>query len=293
MRLIPAYRPRASALHSARPGVGVSFCVALAGCAVLFENPVVLIGVVAAAVGTGLAARVGPELGAALRLALPFALVIALVNAVVSQEGTTVLLRGWELLGQRFDVTLESLVYGVLAGLRIVSIVLAFALLSACVDPDDIVRLFRRVSYRSALTTALATRLVPVLASDARRRADAARCRPDPPGRAEIARAALAGTLDRALDAAASLEARGYASAQRPDRDRPPWSRHDTAVGLAATAIVSAGVLAKVAGVGAVTPYPSLEIATGGPELALTATILLLALAPFAGRRGRMGLAHA
>src|SRR5690242_21570893 len=49
-------------------------------------------------------------------------------------------------------------------------------------------RLLRRVSYRSALTAALATRLVPVLARDASRMNEAARCRPHPPGRAAVAR---------------------------------------------------------------------------------------------------------
>ena len=39
--------------------------------------------------------------------------------------------------------------------------------MSAAVDPDELLRMFRRVSYRSALTATLATRLVPVLARDA------------------------------------------------------------------------------------------------------------------------------
>ena len=39
--------------------------------------------------------------------------------------------------------------------------------------------------------------------------------------------------------------------------------------------------------------YPSLEIETGPPELALSAGLVLLSLAPFAGRAARMGVAHA
>ena len=46
-------------------------------------------------------------------------------------------------------------------GLRVVVFMLAFGLFSACVDPDELLRAFRRVSYRSALTASLATRLVP------------------------------------------------------------------------------------------------------------------------------------
>jgi hypothetical protein len=39
--------------------------------------------------------------------------------------------------------------------------------------------------------------------------------------------------------------------------------------------------------------YPTLQIETGAPEIALSAAVLLLALAPFAGRAARMGVAHA
>ena len=117
--------------------------------------------------------------------------------------------------------------YGGLTGLRVVVIVVALGLLSAAVDPDELLRVFRRVSYRSALTASLANRLVPVLARDATRMSDAARCRPRPPGRLAVVRAALAGALDRSVDVAAALEVRGYALGGRPPRRRRPWSRHD------------------------------------------------------------------
>ena len=65
-----------------------------------------------------------------------------------------------------------------------------------------------------------------MLARDARRLADAQRCRPGPPpSRARLVRAATAGVLDRALDVAAALEVRGYGAARRaprePGSDRP------------------------------------------------------------------------
>src|SRR5207245_114034 len=114
----------------------------------------------------------------------------------VYQGGDTVLVRGGEVLGRRFDVTLEAVAAGGLAAMRVIVLITALGLLSAAVDPDDLLRLFRRVSYRSALTASLATRLVPVLARDAGRMADAARCRPSPPGRLAVARAAISGALD-------------------------------------------------------------------------------------------------
>ena len=38
------------------------------------------------------------------------------------------------------DVTLESLAAGAAIGLRVVAVVLAFAVYSACVDPDRVLR---------------------------------------------------------------------------------------------------------------------------------------------------------
>src|SRR5439155_651924 len=88
----------------------------------------------------------------------------------VSQQGLTVLVFGPSVpvLG-RLDVTLEALVYGAVAGARVMVLVLAFGLYSAVVDPDEVLHLFRRISLRSALTASLATRLVPLLAGDAER----------------------------------------------------------------------------------------------------------------------------
>ena len=131
-------------------------------------------------------------------------------------------MRGGEFLGKRWDITLEALAAGGLNGLRIVALILVFGLFSAVVDPDELLKLFRRFSYRSALTASLATRLVPVLARDAGRMGDAARCRPEPPGRFAVARAAVAGALDRAVDVAAALEVRGYSAAGRPQAHATP-----------------------------------------------------------------------
>jgi energy-coupling factor transport system permease protein len=293
MRMVPTYRPRPSALHSARAGVAASFCCALALVGALFVHPLVLGSVICAALLAGTAAGVGSEVVRALRLSLPLALLVALINPLVYQGGDTLLLRGGEFLGRRFDVTLEALVTGLLFGLRVAAIVAALGLLSAAVDPDELLKVFRRVSYRSALTASLATRLVPVLARDATRMSDAARCRPKPPGRLAVARAALAGALDRAVEVAAALEVRGYSASVRPARVRRPWSRHDVRVGMAALLLAAGGVGFSVAGAASFESYPRLEIAVGPPEIALCCLVLGAAALPFAGRSARMGVARA
>jgi energy-coupling factor transport system permease protein len=293
MSLIPVYRSRPSALHTARAGAGAAYCGALALTGALFLHPLVLSAALAAIVLAGVAAGVGREIGRSLRFALPFALLITLINPLVYPEGETLLFRGGEILGRRIDITLEATAAGALNGMRVIVIVSAFGLLSAAVDPDQLLRMFRRVSYRSALTATLATRLVPVLARDATRMGDAARCRPHPPGRLTVGRAALSSALDRAVEVAAALEVRGYSLGGRTAHRPQAWSRHDWRVGAAAVVIGVAAVAGATAGLGTVEPYPSLQIETGPPEVALSAGLVLLALAPFAGRAARMGVAHA
>jgi energy-coupling factor transport system permease protein len=225
-----------------------------------------------------------------LRLALPFALLVIAINGLVSQRGATVVFRGGTILGHRFDVTAESLAWGAVTALQISCIFLAFGLFAAVVDPDELLKLMRRVSYRSALTGSLATRLVPVIARDAARMGDAARCRPRPPGRLEVTRAALTGALERSVEVAAALEVRGY-SAARPGRAaRKPWSRHDWRVLGGTLLLVGAAACASAAGAAWIVHDPVFRIGLGTGELLLIVAILAAGVLPFSGARARLGV---
>jgi energy-coupling factor transport system permease protein len=291
--LVPVYRSRDSALHSARAGVGAAFCCAFALVGGLYEHPLVLGAALAGVLIASVAAGVGREVARSLKLSLPLALLVAIVNPLVYPEGDTLLIRGGEVLGRRLDVTLEAIAAGAMAGLRVVVCITALGLLSAAVDPDELLRLFRRISYRSALSASLATRLVPVLARDATRMGEAARCRPVPPSRLAAVRAALASALERSTEVAAALEVRGYSLAGRAQPVRRPWSRHDLRVAGAALGVATCAIAAKVAGAGWVEPYPSLELAFGPVEVLLALMLLGCAAFPFAGRAARLGVARA
>ena len=149
--------------------------------------------------------------------------------------------------------------------------------------------LFRRFSFHSALTATLATRMVPVLARDARRLAEAQRCRPGPPpSRARLMRATTAGVLDRALDVAAALEVRGYGAARRHAPGvRRPYSRHDIAFArLRGGDGLALAVGARIAGLVPFSSDPSLHVPVGTGRVAVAVAIVVCALLPFADRRG-------
>lgn len=283
-----SFRPRASPLHSARAGVACAYCLALVIAALLLGNPIALGAVALAVAGAGTGAGVGRDVRRAARFALPFGLAIAVVNALVTRDGLTVIVRLGDLplLGHT-DVTLEAMVAGAVLGLRAAILIMCGALYTAAVDPDQVLRAFRRVSFRSALSASLATRMVPVLIRDSRRLADAQRCRPGPePSRLALLRATTGGVLDRALDVAAALEVRGYGSAHRPPRVHRPWGRHDLAFAVAAAAVVAIAVTARAAALAPFTAYPSLSVPAGPGVLAVAVGLIAAALAPFADHRG-------
>ncbi|WP_081690893.1 energy-coupling factor transporter transmembrane component T [Conexibacter woesei] len=287
------YVRRASPLHAARAVAGGAWCAALAVAALAAQSPLVLVGLALLVVLGAVGAGVGREVGRIVAWMVPWAVVIAVINMLVVRQGFTILARLGEVppFGQ-VDLTLEALVYGLLFGLRLLVVAAAFCLFSAAVDPDDLLRVLRRASVRSALAATLATRLVPVLAADAARVSEARRCRADGGGEGAVARVAVlravaSNALDRALDVAATLEVRGYGSARRGGSGGPPWSRHDRAFLTSAVVLVALTVAARVWGWAEYGTYPELHAPGGAGEAwALLVAYAVVALLPFADRRG-------
>ncbi|HEX2393370.1 MAG TPA: energy-coupling factor transporter transmembrane component T [Solirubrobacterales bacterium] len=293
MRSAFAYLPRPGPLQAASPAAAACYLGALTTVAFLYLNPLVLLAVGAATVLAGCLAGAARAVRTALRMGLTLALFLALVNALLVDRGQTVLARlgEWPLLG-RVDVTAEALVAGLAYGLRTLVVLVAFAVYSACVDPDRVLRALRPLAARSALTATLVSRLVPVAAADAARLREAAELRgPDaaPLGRPPLARRLLAGSLDRAVDVAATLELRGYGLgvAAAPGAVRGRRSRFDRRFYAAGALVLAAGVAGKLLGADDFRTYPTLSIGFGAATLALAAVLALSGLAPLRRRPAR------
>ena len=285
-----AYAPGRSPLQRASPGAAIAYLGALALVGFIYSSPLVLLAAGLATVLAGYAAGADRAVRASLRLALPLLLFMILVNVLVSHRGETVLVRGWEMpvLGNT-DVTLESLAAGGVIGLRVVAVVLVFAVYSACVDPDRVLRALRPLARRSAMTAGLVTRMVPLAAADGARLREAAALRgpaAEQVGRAALARRLVEGSLDRAVDVAATLELRGHSLGVRMRTRREP-SRDDGPLYATGAAIALAAVVARIAGTGGFETYPRIELATGTVTLALCLALLVLAAVPFALARWR------
>ncbi len=294
------YRRLPTPLHAARAGVGALWAASLSAAALLLFHPLALAALTVAVLGAAVGAGVGREVARALRTAAIVALPIVTVNVLVSRDGLTVFARLGDLgpFGQG-DLTVEALVYGAVIALKVTLLILVMTLASLAIDPDELLRGLRRFSFRSALTASLATRMVPLLAADAQRLAEAQRTRPGGAprgarGRVLLLGAVVGGSLDRAMDVAATLELRGYATAsgrvgaasRRARRLRRPWSRHDLAFAASAFVVTALALAARLTDIASFDAYPLLRMRLDAGVLALCVALVAAVLLPFCDRRG-------
>ncbi|HEV7942558.1 MAG TPA: energy-coupling factor transporter transmembrane component T [Solirubrobacteraceae bacterium] len=288
-----SYRPSASPLHAARATVGACWALSLTIAVVVIDHPLVLVSIGVACLTASFAVGVGRQVARALRVALAIGVPLVIINVLVSREGLTVFARLGNLgpFGQG-DLTVESLVYGLVIALKVSIVILVCALGSLAVDPDELLSACRRISFRSALTTSLTLRMVPLLAVDAQNLAQAQRTRPDAATMGSLRRRALllaasvGGALDRALDVAATLELRGFATAGRVRRRRRPLSRHDLAFAGSAAGVLVLTLAVRLSRAAAFHAYPLLRVSTSTATLGFCVAIAAVALAPFLSRRG-------
>jgi energy-coupling factor transport system permease protein len=287
-----AYRPLASPLHATRATVGACWALCLLAAAVVVEHPLVLGAIGLAVLGAAFAAGVGRQMLGALRFALIVGLPIVIVNVLVARQGLTVFARIGDLgpFGQG-DLTVEALVYGLVIALKVTLLIVICALASVTVDPDEMLTACRALSFRSALTASLALRMLPLLASDAQRLAQAQRTRPDGGGqglrrRGLLIAATVGGALDRALDVAATLELRGFGAAKRARAPHRPVSRHDIAFLGSGSMALALVLSAQASGAASFSAYPLLHCPTSIVTACFCVAIVPVVLLPFVDRRG-------
>ncbi|WP_217914427.1 energy-coupling factor transporter transmembrane component T [Miltoncostaea marina] len=208
-------------------------------------------------------------------------LTLAAINPFVSAEGDLILWRGPEVAVIDLEVTVEEVVAGLAIGVRLAAVAILVGALLAHVDPDRLQAQVARVAPRSAMTCALAARLVPTLQRDARAISESARLRglalADGRLLARTRRAApltlplLGASLERGLDVAEAMTARGYGAGPRTRSPERPWVREERAALALGAALVAVAAVAATAGLGGYSYYPTLDPLLGAGGLALAA----------------------
>jgi energy-coupling factor transport system permease protein len=229
-----------------RPAAAAALLAGLAAAALLAHRTVSVAAIAALLLVVCLRAPAGRR-----RLYLVGAIVsgvaVVLVTPFVETIGSHPLWTGptVPVLGQ-LDVTSEELRNGLFQGLRLTAVALAFSAYALLLDHDRLVQ-SARVARRSVLAVALATRLVPTLERDAAGLVEALRGRgvevAGVRGRARLLSPLLAGSLERALNLAEAMEARGYGRPGATRAPRPGWSGQDRAALVGAALLIAIGAL--------------------------------------------------
>lgn len=196
------------------------------------------------------------------------------------------------------EITAEELGAGAAAAARVLATVALAAALFAWADPDRMLAGVGRVAPRSALVSALAARLVPTLRRDARAIGETARLRgivlTTGPRMARARRAAplalplVGSALERGLDVAEAMAARGYGEGRRtrlPERAMDRGERITLLLAILLAGLVAWGI---AGGAAAFSFFPAMDAVFTPASIALAAGAFgALALAAAALRAPR------
>jgi len=276
------------------PGPLLALAAAAVTVAFLADAPLVLAALLAGGIALWAAAPARPRLAPLAALASGAGLVV--ITPLVAAQGDLILLRGPRIPILDLEVTLEELVAGGVSAARLAAVILLTAGALALVDPDRTQALAARLAPRSALVAGLAARLLPTLRRDAEAIAEGARLRGARltvgPRRRRLRAAAplvvplVGSSLERSLDLAEAMAARGYGSGPRTRAPEPPTVPSDRLLWVVAAAVAALGGAAWAAGTLAFDPYPRLPSpVTDGALLVALALAALLGVACRAVRR--------
>ena len=256
-------------------------------------HPLLLCVSLAAALIYDLTLRRGGALRFLCRVILPGMALITVCNGLFSHYGVTPLLT----LPSGNRLTLEALAFGGVFALRAACALLWLDCFNVVITNEKMIYLFGRFSPKTALVISMALRFLPLIASQKQQIAAAARAAGDLPGRgparrlrsgARRASVLASWVLEKGVDTADAMRARGYGLPGRRSRGEYTFRGTDAAL-LFAAAAVGAGYLCVFRALTA-SYNPIVEVPSPGlcGYAAVAAAALLFLLPPVWDRLDRL-----
>ncbi|HEX3010889.1 MAG TPA: energy-coupling factor transporter transmembrane component T [Syntrophomonadaceae bacterium] len=245
--------------------IGVVFTLSL-----VLSNPVYLLGLFTAVVILIAAAEILNEWKVYIKYSMLLVFLIIIINALVVRLGETVLFTSPFLpIAGKVRITLEALAFSAGMGIRLLTIVSIFCLYTYAIHPDKMLRMFGKRGSRSILIIILSTRLFPLLMQDYNRITVVQRCRGIKlnTGRwwekarnlLPVVSALLLSCLERSLQMAESMCARGYGSGNRSCYSRELWRPRDFLILIGVTICLIIGIISALKGWSNYSYYPRLS----------------------------------
>ncbi len=265
-----AYQEKDNFIYKIHSFVAVAYISVIILLSLIFSHPVYLLGLFLAMGAIIIASGNMREWKPYLLLSLGLIVMIMLVNAVFVQAGATVLFSGPRVpvLGT-IKITLEAICFSGAMGIRLLVIISVFCFYTYAVHPDKVLKLLSKFSSKSVLAIILSTRLFPLLVRDVCRISEVQRCRglrlntgtrrQRLRNRLPMINILLLSSLERSMQMAESMQARGYGSGKRSYYFHDHWRPRDWLI-LAPTIVsLGAGIWAALKGWSAYIFYPRLE----------------------------------
>ncbi|MGI6711214.1 MAG: energy-coupling factor transporter transmembrane component T family protein [Bacillota bacterium] len=286
---MPAYREKDNLIHRLHPMTSVTYVLVVFLLSLIFSHPAYLLGLFAAVGAVIVAGDNFPQWKGYLKFSMVMIILITMINALFSGAGSTVLISGPNLpvLGKT-KMTLEALAYGGGMGLRLLVIISIFCFYTYSIHPDKVLKLLSRRGNKSVFAITLATRLFPLMVRDFKRIREVQRCRGVKLDTGKwwqrarnyfpIISVLLLSCLERSLQLAESMQARGYGSGTRTYYSRELWHPRDYVILCALLIGMIMGLGAVFKGWSAYHYYPRLEKFNLGEITMAGALLLVLSL---------------
>ncbi|MGB4428386.1 MAG: energy-coupling factor transporter transmembrane component T, partial [Thermacetogeniaceae bacterium] len=211
---------------------------------------------------------------------------VMLFNPLIAQHGNTVLLYLPELpLIGRLRITLEAICYGAAMGVRLMTIILAFAFYNAVVHPDKVTGLVSRFAWKSSLVVSLATRMIPSAARDLSSAKDVMQLRGVDFSAGTfrerlkkytwLLEVLLLSSLEGSLATAEAMQARGFGAGRRSCYRRELVRPRDYLCFFSGLSALLLAVYAKLQGYADFLFYPEFSSFAWGSELIWLVVIVL------------------
>lgn len=174
-----------------------------------------------------------PALKSILRFNIPFVVFCSLFNSLFSHYGVTVLF----VLPSGNSYTLESLIYGLVTGVKITVMLLWLDCFNEIISPEKFIYIFGRFSPRLAVVLSMSLRFIPMFRKQSKEIEEARRSLGLSSKDRNVIRRfrnsvsnlsiLITWILERGIDTAASMNARGYGSGRRSSYSPYYYSSQD------------------------------------------------------------------
>lgn len=254
---------RGSGFSSLHPWLCFFYFLALLLFAMFFKHPFYLASLLFCTIIFNFFLDRGESLKKKAKFYLLIAAIVIVLNPLFSQRGATILFY----LGHR-PVTLESMIYGVLFALILLSIMFVFLAYNLVISPDRFLYLFSSFAPRTAFIITVTLRFIPLLQHRLREIISVQKAIGGGEGESkkqkakeamEVLNILVTWSLESALQKAISMRARGYGSGKRSSAVAFSFDKRDLFCMSFMAVTGGLALLGGFFGYGTFTVYPSLE----------------------------------